>query len=83
MQLTIEPTEYFFMAGEVMVRMWTGTDMDGRQVVALVAGFGLADGSPRGPILPGMVPIPPPGPEDAQRWARQIMGTDKGTDDGV
>jgi hypothetical protein len=82
MRLILDPTEDFFMAGDVMVRMWTGTDDEGRPVVALVAGFGLADGSARAPLLPGMVPLPPPGPEDAQRWARQIMGSTKGTDDG-
>ena len=73
MKMTIEPTPDFFMAGDVMVRMWTGTDQEGRPVVAMVAGFGLSDGSAREPILPGMVSIPPPGPEDAVRWAREIM----------
>lgn len=28
MRLTLEPTKEFFMAGDVMVRLWQGTDQD-------------------------------------------------------
>ena len=37
MKLTIEPTKAFFMAGDVMVRMWQGTDSESQPVVALVS----------------------------------------------
>jgi hypothetical protein len=47
MKLTIEPTEDFFVADDVMVRMWTGTDDNGTPVVALVAAVAVNDGSPR------------------------------------
>lgn len=73
MKLTIEPTPEFFMAGDVMVRMWAGTDQDGAPVIALIAAVGLSDGSPRPPLYPGLVPIPPPDAEDARRWAEGIM----------
>ena len=80
MKLTIEPTEDFFVADDVMVRMWTGTDDNGTPVVALVAAVAVNDGSPRAPMFDGqLTPIPPPTPEDARRWAEKIMA-DKSSD---
>jgi hypothetical protein len=80
MKLTIEPTPHFFMEGEVMVRMWQGHAEDGTRCVALVACV----------VLPGqadaaaenLVPIPPPTPEDAERWARHITDRAMRSDDG-
>ena len=71
MKLTIEPTEHFFMADEVMVRMWQGHTDDGTPVVALVTA--VASASEAQEFAAGLVPIPPPSPEDAQRWAQRIM----------
>lgn len=71
MQLTLEPTPHFFMAGDAMVRMWQGTDQDGNECVALitcVAFTGQAEVAAE-----GLVPIPPPTPEDQQRWAQTIL----------
>jgi hypothetical protein len=67
-KLIIEPTEQFFMAGDVMVRAWTGTDQDGSPVTALVAGVYMVETSAL-----GLREIPPPSPEDQRRWAEKIM----------
>jgi hypothetical protein len=71
MRLIVEPTEKFFMAGDVMVRMWGGNTDNGTPVLALIAAVvfpGEADATGE-----GLVSIPPPEPEDAARWAREIM----------
>jgi hypothetical protein len=72
MKLTIEPTPHFFMAGEVMVRMWQGIDQNGADVVALVSAVAFTGQAEA--FAEGLVPIPPPDAEDAQRWAEKIMG---------
>ncbi len=68
MKLTIEPTERFFLAGDVMVRLWTGTTDSGALAFALVAGV-----STDGALPPGAIEIPPPHPEDARRWAEEVL----------
>ncbi len=78
MKLTIEPTKAFFMAGDVMVRMWQGTDSESQPVVALVSAVvfpGQAEAATE-----GLVSIPPPAPDDAARWARTVLaGFGEGT----
>lgn len=72
MKVTIEPTEEFFMAGDVMVRMWHGTTADGEPVVAFVAGVMLmSDASAVAESL-GLVSIPPPDEDAARRWAEKV-----------
>lgn len=71
MKLTIEPTDEFFMAGDVMVRMWQGTDEDSAPVVAMVAGVMLSP--EEGALEAGLVSIPAPTPEDARRWAAEVL----------
>lgn len=70
MRLTIEPTEAFFMAGDVMVRAWQGTLDDGRPVTALVSAL-VFDGDTAPPA--GLVSIPPPRREDALQWALAVL----------
>lgn len=73
MKITIEPTEHFFMAGDVMVRMWTGNRVEtGEPVIAMVSCVGLADGDVAA-LARGLVSIPPPGAEAQQRWAELIV----------
>lgn len=70
MKLTLEPTGEFFMAGDIMVRMWSGTDADGSPVIAMVAGvtfIGL------GATVEGLVSIPPPDGEAARSWAAEVL----------
>jgi hypothetical protein len=69
MQITIKPTQAFFMAGDVMVRAWTGTDDSGHAVTALVSmvSFG-ADVD-----IPGLLSIPPPDRQQAEEWAAKIQ----------
>jgi hypothetical protein len=71
MQLRLEPTEQFFMAGDVMVRMWNGTAIcaDGHvePVSVLIASVAFIDASV------GLVSIPPPTDADAERWARTVL----------
>jgi hypothetical protein len=71
MQLTLEPTEQFFLAGEVMVRAWAGSDDRGQRVVALIAGVALA--TRPGDVTIGLVEIPPPTVEEARRWAQEVF----------
>lgn len=71
MKLTIEPTPHFFMAGEVMVRMWQGTAEDGTEVVALVTAVAGRGEAPE--LAAGLVSIPPPDEEAARRWAQSIL----------
>jgi hypothetical protein len=71
MKLTITPTEHFFMADEVMVRMWQGTDDAGNPVIALVTA--VAFGGQSEAVAEGLVSIPPPDAEAARRWAAKIM----------
>lgn len=73
MQLTIEPTKHFFMAGDVMVRLWQGHDTAGAQVVALVASITYTGQVEAMVETEGLVAIPPPTPEDAKRWADRIL----------
>lgn len=72
MRLTIEPTEHFFMAGEVMVRMWQGHDEHGAECVALVTCVGFTGQAQA--IAEGLVAIPPPDAEAQRQWAQQILG---------
>jgi hypothetical protein len=81
MELTIKPTEQFFMAGDVMVRMWQGTNQDGTPVVAfvsLVTFPGQAEAASE-----NLVPIPLPDAADAQRWAHVVMARGFNNDDGL
>lgn len=71
MQVTIQPTPNFFMAGEVMVRMWQGQAEDGTEVVALVAAVAVAGDVPA--VAQALVSIPPPAPDDAERWAAEVF----------
>lgn len=71
MKITIEPTEEFFMAGDVMVRMWQGTDDQGQPLLALVTAIAFTGQAE--PFTEGLVSIPPPDAEAAQRWAEKIM----------
>jgi hypothetical protein len=71
MKLTIEPTTEFFMAGEVMVRMWQGHSEHGAPVVVLVAAVAVAGQAEA--LAEGLVSIPPPTPEEAQAWAEAVM----------
>ena len=75
MKLTIEPTKEFFMAGEVMVRMWHGTAEDGSEVVALVTAVRFASQATASAaaVASGLVSIPPPDDAAARRWAEVIM----------
>lgn len=71
MKLILEPTDEFFMAGDVMVRMWQGHTEENDPVVALIAAVvctGQAEAAAE-----GLVSIPPPTREDAERWARSVL----------
>lgn len=70
-KLSIEPTQHFFMAGEVMVRMWQGSTEDGTPVVALVAGVCVAGEDIK--VANSLTSIPPPTPEDQARWAKHML----------
>jgi hypothetical protein len=70
MKLTIEPTKHFFMAGDVMVRMWTGEDDRGQPIVAMVAGV-MVEG---GRFAEGLIEIPPPDEAQQRAWAERIFG---------
>lgn len=69
MKLILEPTEHFFMAGDVMVRLWTGTDGDDNPVDALISGVLVHGGSPP----PGLISIPGPDKAEQERWAHAII----------
>jgi hypothetical protein len=75
MQLRLEPTEQFFMAGDVMVRLWIGTAIreNGHvePVAALVTAVAFTGQSHA--LAEGLVSIPPPTDADAQRWARTVL----------
>ena len=71
MKLTIEPTPEFFMAGDVMVRMWQSTSDAGVPVVALVTAVAFPGQAEA--FTEGLVSIPPPTHDDAQRWAEAVM----------
>lgn len=81
MKLIIEPTEHFFMAGDVMVRMWQGQTDDGEPVIALITAVAFTGQA--GAVAEGLVSIPPPTPEDARRWAEKIMTQPAKPDDDV
>ena len=71
MKLTITPTEHFFMADDVMVRMWQGTDDANNPVIALVTAVAFSGQAEA--AAEGLVSIPPPDAEAARRWAAKIM----------
>lgn len=71
MKLIIEPTQHFFMAGEVMVRMWQGTTDGGAEVIALVTA--VADKGNATELARTLVSIPPSDADAARRWAETIM----------
>jgi hypothetical protein len=71
MKLTIEPTPHFFMAGDVMVRMWQGHAEDGSEAVALVTAVGFTEQAQA--LAEGLISIPAPDEEDAKRWAEHIL----------
>lgn len=58
MKITVEPTEEFFEAEKVPVRMWKGTTDNGVDVVALIAGVRL----PEDEDVVNLKLIPPPVP---------------------
>jgi hypothetical protein len=66
--MTLEPTEQFFMLGEVMVRVWQGKEDGGGRLIALVAAIAVEQDT-----IPGLTPIPAPGPREAEHWARTIL----------
>lgn len=78
MKITISPTEHFFMAGDMMVRMWQGVAEDGIECVALVTAVGFSWQAAG--LAEKLVEIPPPTVDDQRRWARSILG--QGDDDG-
>lgn len=84
MRLLVEPSESFFMAGDVMVRLWTGTVLhdDGRseEAVALISAVGF--GGQAEALSEGLVSIPPPDAEAAQRWAQTVLAKANGSHDG-
>lgn len=69
MKLTIEPTTEFFMADNVMVRRWKGVADDGSPVNVLVAGLQIGSEV----LAEGLISIPAPTAEDAERWAEGIL----------
>lgn len=73
MKLTIEPTEHFFMAGDVMVRLWEGHDESNQVVGALVAAVMFTGQAEAIVGELNLVSIPPPTPEEAKRWAEHIL----------
>jgi hypothetical protein len=73
MVLTITPTPHFFMADDVMVRMWQGAAEDGSEVVVLVTAVTFAGHA--GALAEGLVSIPPPDSEAAKRWAEKILSS--------
>jgi hypothetical protein len=71
MKLTLEQTEQFFMAGDVMCRAWTGTDAGGNACVALIS---LVQFIGDGQLDPaGLVSIPAPTRESAEQWAHTVL----------
>ena len=70
MKITIEPTEHFFMADDVVIRAWKGQSADGLDVTAFVCAVQVEGGPDHND---GLVSIPPPNPEDAQRWAQEVV----------
>jgi hypothetical protein len=79
MQITISPTEDFFMFDDVMVRMWRGATDGGAPIFALVAGV-VAAGEPVEGLR--LVSIPPPDQEAAGRWAHKILSGAPWAEDG-
>lgn len=73
MRITIEPTPQFFMAGDVMVRLWQGVAEDGTLVVALVSMVGSAGDVTSG-LFGSLVSIPPPDTAEMRQWAHHILG---------
>jgi hypothetical protein len=71
MRLTIEPTCQFFMAGDVMVRLWKGHTETGATVLALVTA--VATAAEQDDFTGQLTPIPPPTEADARRWAESIL----------
>ena len=71
MRITIVPTPQFFMAGEVMVRAWQGTDALGSPVIALVVAVAGPNGAPE--AFDGLVEVPPPDAAAAVEWARKLL----------
>jgi hypothetical protein len=71
MKLTLEQTEHFFMAGDVMCRAWQGTDENGVPVVALISlvQFQTLAEFDAG----GLVSIPAPTRAAAERWAETVL----------
>jgi hypothetical protein len=76
MKITIEPTETYFMAGDVMVRAWEGVTDTGEHVTALVAGVAAAVDQ-----VPGLVSIPAPDHLDQLAWAKHITAMQDGEKD--
>jgi hypothetical protein len=74
MKITVEPTEEFFMAGDVMVRMWQGVaeEAGGKTpCIALITAVGFPGQAEA--AAEGLVSIPPPTEADARRWAAEVM----------
>lgn len=71
MKITLEPTEEFFAAKDILIRAWRGTDENGADVVAFVAGVAIDQEAPQ---PEGMVPVPMPAP-DWQAEARAFAGS--------
>jgi hypothetical protein len=79
-KLTIEPTQEFFMAGDVMVRMWAGHTDDGSPVIALVTAVMFEVDAKATAEGLGLVSIPPPDENAAVRWAETVMQRRQGDD---
>lgn len=77
MRLTIEPTEHFFLADEVMVRMWKGQDDGGNPCIALITAVAFTGQAEV--VAENLVSIPPPDAEAAMRWAQRIFKQQEGS----
>lgn len=71
MKLTIEPTGRFFMAGEVMVRLWKGHSGGGQPVIALVSAVAFGEAATADEL--NLISIPSPHEADAAIWAHTVL----------
>jgi hypothetical protein len=72
-KILIEPTGHFFMAGDVMVRLWQGETAEGEPVIALLTAV-VFTGEVRSVTEGlGLVSIPPPTEDEARLWAAKIL----------
>lgn len=70
LHLTLTPTEQFFEAGDIMVRMWQGKARhdDGSETEAIAMITAVAFPGQAEAVSEGLCAIPPPDRADAERW---------------